>query len=78
MAAAQRPTNSKLIFQLFISSFYCKKAGNFVLNLQAYGLKRVKYSHSQIGGEIYVKRYVLSVSLTHKTKFKNNIGGAFS
>jgi len=38
VAAAQGLANGGLIFRLFVSSFYYKKAGKIALNLQAYGL----------------------------------------
>jgi len=46
VAAAQGLINSGLIFRLFISSFYYKKAGKIALNLQAYSLGKVKRNRS--------------------------------
>ena len=57
-------------FPAFISSFYYKKQEKIALNLQAYSLKRVKRNRSQIGRKIYIKKYVLSISLIHEAELK--------
>ena len=43
------------------------------MNLQAYNLKRVKCNRSQIGRKIYIERYILGISLTHKTQLKRTL-----
>jgi hypothetical protein len=62
-------------FPAFISGFYCKKQEKIALNLQAYGLKRAKCNHSQIGRKMCVERCVLDISLTHKAELKRILVG---
>ena len=43
--------------------------------MQAYGLRRAKYDHSQMGKKMYIERCVIGVSLAREAELKKILVG---